>query len=45
LPKENRVYIPEDGSVPQGFLDSHSISNYKWIFNRSSNQDGYVKSR
>jgi hypothetical protein len=40
-----RVYIPEDGSVPQGFLDSHSISNYKWIFTKQEGDAGYVKSR
>jgi len=44
----SRVYIPEDGSAPQGFLESHSVSNYKWIFTKLTdpNKDkGYVKNR
>jgi len=48
LPEGNRAYIPEDGNVPQGFLDSHSIENYKWIFNlpkHTTNDNGYVTPR
>jgi len=39
------AYIPTDGSVPQGFISSHSIGNYKWIFNRQRNNPGYVSPR
>jgi hypothetical protein len=39
-----RVYIPL--VEPRGFLVSHSISNYKWIFNSiGSGEKGYVKKR
>ena len=35
--------------VPQGFISSHSIENYKWIFTRQTptgtNSAGYVKPR
>lgn len=46
-----RAYIPTNGSVPQGFLKSHSIGNYKWIFKinppslNSPNKNGYVTPR
>jgi len=47
LPKDRRVFIPYD--VPQGFLKSHSIGNYKWIFTKltptGTNSAGYVKPR
>ncbi len=40
-----RVFIP-DNFWPKGFLDSHTISNYGWIFNNLGNQDnGYIKPR
>jgi hypothetical protein len=43
--KGGRVYIPDDYS-PKGFLPSHSISNYGWIFTRQlADQNGYVKTR
>jgi hypothetical protein len=45
IPSGHRAYIPTDGSVPQGFLKSHSIGNYGWIFTRQINQPGYVTPR
>ncbi len=39
-----RVFIP-DNFWPKGFLDSHTISNYAWIFNKTSNDKGYVRPR
>jgi hypothetical protein len=48
-PKGGRAYIPIDKKdVPQGFLKSHSIGNYKWIFTKLLNPQtgpGYVKPR
>jgi len=49
LPDGYRAYFPinEDG-VPQGFISSHSIENYKWIFTKLLNPQtdpGYVKPR
>lgn len=41
--KGGRIFIPND--VKKDFLESHTISNYKWIFNRKSTEDGYVKKR
>jgi hypothetical protein len=44
---DQRAYIPSD--VPQGFLKSHSIENYGWIFKIQPNQKerskGYVTPR
>jgi len=43
-----RAYIPQDGSVPRGFISSHSIENYGWIFKlqpNGQNSQGYVKPR
>ena len=44
-----RAYIPDiDGAgnhIPKGFISSHSIENYKWIFSRTQNQAGYVRPR
>ena len=44
-----RAFIPDvDGNgkpVPKGFLDSHWIDNYGWIFTRpkhTPNDNGYV---
>jgi hypothetical protein len=39
----NRAYIPDN--VVQGFISSHSIENYKWIFTRTINDKGYVTPR
>ncbi len=39
-----RAYIPKT-SQKHGFVDSHSITNYTWIFNLESQQNGYVKKR
>lgn len=33
--KSGRAYIPDN--VPQGFISSHSIENYKWIFEINKN--------
>ena len=42
--KGGRVFIPKD--EPKGFLKSHSIGNYKWIFSKIlKGDDGYVKPR
>jgi hypothetical protein len=40
---EHRAYIPDD--VKKGFLSSHSIDNYTWIFTRTKNDGGYVTPR
>ena len=42
--KGGRAYIPDDYQ-PKGFLDSHTIKNYDWIFNKKSNETGYIKKR
>jgi hypothetical protein len=39
----NRAYIPDN--VVKGFVSSHSIENYKWIFTRNEKQRGYVTPR
>ncbi|KOP36639.1 hypothetical protein DBB36_08545 [Flavobacterium sp. WLB] len=47
LTKDQRAFIPKDWK-PKGFLDSHSINNYTWIFTKliNPNKDkGYVKKR
>jgi hypothetical protein len=42
--KSGRAYIPDD--EPQGFISSHSIGNYKWIFEKLNIKDnGYVTPR
>jgi hypothetical protein len=41
--KSGRAYIPDD--APKGFISSHSIKNYKWIFTKNKGQDGYVTPR
>lgn len=41
--KGGRVFIPND--VKKGFMESHTISNYNWIFNKGPNDKGYVKTR
>lgn len=43
--KRGRAFIPD--SEPKGFLQSHSIGNYKWIFSKlkSKKDVGYVKPR
>ncbi|MDR1369481.1 MAG: hypothetical protein LBJ72_05045 [Dysgonamonadaceae bacterium] len=38
-----RAYIPSD--VSQGFLKSHFISNYGWVFELKVIEDGYIKPR
>lgn len=40
-PKRGRSFIPEN--EPKGFLKSHSIGNYKWIFRLLKDAPGYVK--
>ena len=43
--KSGRVYIPS--TEKQGFLESHLINYYGWIFNKITNplSPGYVKPR
>ena len=41
--KGGRVFIPE--GQPKGFLQSHSVGNYKWVFEKKEKEAGYVKSR
>lgn len=44
LDRIQRAFIPD--TEPQGFLDSHKIANYKWIFNTlKTNDAGYVTPR
>jgi hypothetical protein len=43
LDEMKRVYIP--ANVPKGFINSHSISNYNWIFNIQPKKKGYVTPR
>jgi hypothetical protein len=38
-----RAYIPDD--VVKGFVSSHFIENYKWIFTQKEEQNGYVTPR
>jgi hypothetical protein len=41
-----RAFIPlEDNTVPKGFVKSHKIENYGWIFTRKGGEPGYVTSR
>lgn len=40
---DRRANIPDN--MPKGFLDSHYIKNYGWIFSRQDNDKGYVKPR
>jgi hypothetical protein len=48
IDKSKRVFITEkyaDGTeIPKNFLDSHSIDNYKWIFDYKKGKDekGYI---
>jgi hypothetical protein len=41
--KGGRVYIPPE--LKKGFVESHTIGNYGWIFTKITGQDGYVKKR
>jgi hypothetical protein len=47
LSRGTRAFIPDD--APKGFISSHSIKNYKWIFtikpNQGDNSNGYVTPR
>jgi len=38
-----RAFIPE--GEEKGFIKSHRIENYKWIFTRNINDEGYVTPR
>jgi hypothetical protein len=42
--KYGRVFIPL-GVETKSYLGSHSVGNYTWIFNRSNNDAGYVRTR
>ncbi len=39
----HRAYIPE--TEPKGVIESHTISNYKWIFKQQRGVKGYVSPR
>ena len=40
----NRAFIPDD--EPQGFVESHLIKNFEWIFSKlKKGQPGYVTPR
>ncbi len=40
----NRAFIPDD--EPQGFVESHLIKNFEWIFKKlTKNEKGYVLPR
>jgi hypothetical protein len=41
--ENHRAFIPN--SVTQGFISSHSIGNYKWIFEIMHSNKGYVTPR
>lgn len=44
IPDSKRAYIPED--APQGFVESHLIKNFEWIFEKlTKNEKGYVLPR
>ncbi len=43
LEKKGRAFIPKGES--KGFLQSHAIGNYKWIFKKEKDAIGYVKPR
>ena len=49
LLESQRAYIPDiDGAgnhIPKGFISSHSIENYKWIFKLTKDANGYVTPR
>ena len=37
-----RAFIPKNQGIPKGFLESHSISNYGWIFKQQVEEPGHV---
>jgi hypothetical protein len=39
--KGKRAFIP-DNWKPQGFINSHKIKYYTWIFKKNEKQNGYV---
>jgi hypothetical protein len=43
MTRVQRAFIP--ATETRGFLSSHLIENYEWIFNLNTNADGYVKPR
>ncbi|WP_149244335.1 SprB repeat-containing protein [Dyadobacter sp. 32] len=49
LTDQSRAFIPatygNGKTIPKGYLESHSISNYGWIFELNTNANGYVKTR
>ena len=41
--RERRAFIPQNEGIPQGFIDSHKIENYEWIFTTlEKGQNGYI---
>ena len=45
LPANNRVTTPKNAGFTKSFVESHRIANYKWIFQKTVNDPGYVKTR
>ena len=43
--KGGRAFIPKNQGIPKGFVESHSIGNYGWIFNQIQSANGYVTPR
>lgn len=43
LTEKNRIYIPQNKYHLKGFLNSHFIGHYTWIFDIPKNQKGFVK--
>ena len=46
ITNRGRAFIPKNQDIDKkGFVKSHSIGNYGWIFNRGINDPGYVTPR
>jgi hypothetical protein len=45
LSGNHRIFIPEKFYNRMGFYDSHFIGHYRWIFDISRNESGYIKQR
>lgn len=41
---DRRAFIPKDWK-PKGFVESHAVSNYKWIFNIKYGNKGFITQR
>lgn len=46
---QRRVFIPAESPsglpIPKNFLDSHSIENYWWVFERKLNERGFINEK